>query len=521
MLNITKKYLSINKYNNQNELFEDAFLSHPNYPSLFALTDSLNFLAIENIALKVPKEQFVGLPDVFLAIQKDDFVLVKKEKSSVLIENDKGKKQNLSFNEFLDEWDQIIIAVEPNSSENDISNTKSFYKWLLYTLPLASLILLSVLSSSYNLGNFFLLGTSIIGLFLGSLILQEKIGVKTDIASKFCNLTAEASCDSVIKSETGKIFSWLGFTDLPILFFGINFFSLLLSSGQTGEMISILSLVSIPFLLYSIWIQKVKIKKWCLLCLAVSLVIALQGVVFLFDGLQFEVNFVTQISPYLISSILVFPAWMLLKPLIENEPKLKNELNKLKRFKRNFKIFQSLTKELQSEIELHKLKGIEFGNPNFSTNIILFLSPSCGHCHKAFEDAYKLHRKYPESVYLNVLFNVNPENDQNPFKVVVENLMLINSVNSEEAKDALIDWHINKVSLEVWKEKWKAPVYDMLVNNEIHNQYNWCLGNELNYTPVKIINSKLFPDTYEISDLQFFMNDFEEEFEFHYKKIAQ
>ncbi len=45
--------------------FEDAFNSHPNYPSLLAITDSLTFIGIENIAAKVPFQHIEKLPNIF------------------------------------------------------------------------------------------------------------------------------------------------------------------------------------------------------------------------------------------------------------------------------------------------------------------------------------------------------------------------------------------------------------------------------------------------------------------------
>ena len=148
------------------------------------------------------------------------------------------------------------------------------------------------------------------------------------------------------------------------------------------------------------------------------------------------------------------------------------------------------------------------------------MSPSCGHCHKAFKDAHELYKKNPESVYLRILFNVNPENEQNNYRIIVQNLLYINSVDSNKAREALIDWHINEIGLDAWKEKWGINVHDMIINNEMYDQYNWCVSNEFNYSPVKIINTKLFPNEYEIADLYYFMNDFEEVKKLQYENIA-
>ena len=518
-MHLVKKLLIENKYSNVVDEFEDLFSSHPNYPSLYAITDSLSLLGIENLAIKIPKEQFIELPETFLTLYKGELVLLSKDDNIIRILDEKGKKSKLTLDVFLGDWDQIVIAVEPNT-EKEIGLKKTS-KWLFFGLPMLFLIFLSSFINGYSISSILLLGLSILGLVLSVLVLQEKFGIKTELVSKFCNMNQETSCDSVIKSDHSQITSWLSFTDLPLLFFGSNFLSLLLSPILSTNIISGLSLLTIPFLIYSIWVQKVKIKKWCLLCLAISGVILMQGVFFLFNIFTFNEFVSSGLANYLFSIILVFSAWFLIKPVLEKEIKATKEVKELKRFKRNFKIFNSLAKEINSKNNLGKLKGIEFGNFNASTNITLFLSPSCGHCHKAFDDAYDLYKKNPESIYLKIMFNVNPENEQNKYKIIVQNLLYINSINEDKARQALIDWHINEIGLDSWKQKWEVDLHDMIVNNEMYDQYNWCVDNEFNYAPVKIINTRLFPNEYEISDLHYFMNDFKEENELQYEHIAR
>ncbi|WP_136667718.1 vitamin K epoxide reductase family protein [Flavobacterium sp. H122] len=511
MLNIIKKYLKLNKYYNQEELFEEAFLSHPNYPSLYAVTDSLNYVSIENLAVKIPKEQFSELPEIFTAVFKRELFLVTKEESSVLIEDDKGKKVKLSFDEFLSDWDQIILVVEPNAEENNIDLKNNYSKWFLYLLPVGLLVLLSVFSNNFSVSGFLTLGTTLIGLGLSVLILQEKYGIKTEVGSKLCNLGTETSCDSVIRSDKGEIIKGLSFYDLPILFFGINFLALLLSPETSGVIISILSLISIPFLFYSVWLQKNQIKKWCLLCLAVSSVILIQGFFFLIGKSFFGSDFVSGILNYLMSSVIIGSAWFLIRPLLEKEIKLKDELNTHKRFKRNFKVFRFMMKKIEVQEGFESLKGITYGDSNAVVKLTFFLSPSCGHCHKAFKDAVSLFEKNRDKIYLKILFNVNPENRDNKYLQIVETLLTLNSSDEEIAKEALNDWHGKNLGIEMWKEKWPSLTHDMIVNNQLQKQYEWCLVNNFNYTPVKIVNNELFPNEYELNDLQYFINEYSEE----------
>lgn len=190
---------------------------------------------------------------------------------------------------------------------------------------------------------------------------------------------------------------------------------------------------------------------------------------------------------------------------------MKNELNGHKRFKRNFKVFKSFSKKATMQEGFDELNGIQYGDSNAPISITLFLSPSCGHCHKAFQDSKDLFEKNKKNINLQILFNVNPENSNNEYLSVVETLLALNASNKDMAKEALEDWHIKKISLIEWKEKWSLSSYDMIVNNQMMKQYDWCFANDFNFTPVKIVNGELFPNEYELNDIKYFINDFEEE----------
>lgn len=511
MINIVKKYLDKSNYSYQKDDFEEAFLSHPNYPSLFAITDSLDMLTIENIALKIPKEQFVGLPDTFITFFKEEFVLVSKKSDSVIIETENEKKKKIFSEEFLKNWNQIILAIEPNSKESNLQIKNSYSKWLLYSLPATLLVLSSVFLFEFSGFNFLILGTTLLGLMFSILILQEKFGIKTEMGSKLCSININVSCESVIKSHKSEIFRGLSFYDLPILFFGINFLSIVFEPTSSTLIISGLSLLSIPLLFYSIWLQKRILKKWCVLCLSVSLIIFLQGISYFFQSDFFESISFSGYLIYFQSVILFISSWFLIRPTVESNIKLKGGLDSLKRIKRSFKVFKSFMREIEVKDGLETFKGIQYGDSTAPIKLTLFLSPSCGHCHQAFRDARNLFEKYPDKVYLNMLFNINPENENNRYLPIVQTLLAINSTDREKAKEALNDWHDQNLSLQTWKDKWQVLTHNMIANNQIHKQYEWCVANKLNFTPVKIVNNELFPNEYGIDELKFFVNDYEEE----------
>ncbi|WP_298138442.1 vitamin K epoxide reductase family protein [Flavobacterium sp.] len=509
MLKLVQKNISLIGYSSLRNEFEELFLSHPNYPSLFAVTDSLDSLAIENIAARIDKSQLSELPNVFLAFVNiedgKELVLVKKSNDKTIFETEKGIKSNLSIDDFVAIWDGIIVAIEPNVVEKTTNTKSNNYLWLiLFGLSIFGVF---VFRNGFNGNQLFFFFSSIIGLIIGFFIIQEKFGVPNEIASKICN-GLKSTCDSVIKSKSSEINSWLSFSDFPILFFGINIVAIFLSVSSINY-IGIVSVLSIPFLGYSIWLQKQKLKKWCALCLITGSIIFLQSIVFLLSN-NFQISNNDNFY-YFFSLVFISAIWFYIKPIFEKKIKSEKQVSELIRFKRNIKLFEFLSKDINSIQLFDTLHGIDIGNQEANIQLNLILSPSCGHCHKAFQDAISLLEKYPEKMKLQILFNLNPDNSDNPYQLVVQNLFAINYYRNQEVLEAISDWHIENLSLEIWLKKWGGNGITTDVEKQIQLQYNWCLENNFNYTPVKIINDKLFPDGYEISELRYFLNDFNEQ----------
>ncbi|SFC63302.1 vitamin K epoxide reductase family protein [Flavobacterium phragmitis] len=510
MLKLVQKFLQINKYSDIKNEFKDLFLSHPNYPSLFAITDSFDLLSVENAAVRVSKEQIVDLPSNFLAYFKEELILVEKIKNGVRITTLKKGSHKLSYDKFLLDWNGVIVAIEPNNVVAR-ENLKVEYNWLKYFLPLVLLSGLSFFYNGFNLFSTVFLGTSILGLIVSIFIVQQKWGVKNTVISKFCNLSSNSSCHSVISFNDDIANRWLSFSDLPLLFFSSSIIAILVEPLSSAIFVGFLSLLAIPVVVCSIWIQKFEIQKWCVMCLAVSLLILVQSVIW-FSSDLFTLSFsFKDVFPYTFSLLLLIPIWaavkVMIKKLLDNE----NSLKELKKFKRNYSLLNFLSKKVKYTKGFEDLRGLNFGNRNAAVKLSIIISPSCGHCYKTFQEAFELVMKYPDRIFLNVLFNINPENNDNPYKAVVERLLTINRTTPGKTVEAISDWYIKRMAYKKWLKKWHVDSVSMMISQEIQKQYDWCSMNNFNYTPVKIVNERLFPNEYELNELKYFLNDFIDE----------
>ncbi|MBE8725141.1 vitamin K epoxide reductase family protein [Flavobacterium hungaricum] len=510
MLKLVQKFLQINKYSEIKNEFKDLFLSHPNYPSLFAITDSFDLLSVENAAVRVSKEQIVDLPSNFLAYFKEELILVEKAKNFVRINTSKKGNVKMSYEKFLLDWNGVIVAIEPNNVVAR-DNLKAEYSWLKYFLPMVLVTGLSFFYNDYDAFGITFLVTSIIGLIVSVFIVQEKWGVKNTVISKFCNLSSNSSCHSVISFNDDVENRWVNFSDLPLLFFSASIIAILIQPLNSAVFVGFLSLLSIPIIVCSIWIQKFEIQKWCVMCLVVSFLILTQSIIW-FSSDMFTLDFsLRTIFPYVFSLLLLIPIWAVVKGMIKNMLDNESSLKELKKFKRNYSLLDFLSKKISHAKGLDDLKGLSFGKKNAVVKLSVVLSPSCGHCYKTFQEAFELVLRFPDKIYLNVLFNINPENNDNPYKAVVERLLTINRSTPGKTVEAISDWYIKKMGLKKWLKKWHVDSVSMLISQEIQKQYEWCSKNNFNYTPVKIVNERLFPNEYELNELKYFLNDYAEE----------
>ncbi len=510
MKNIIKRYLVLNKYLNHVNTFEDYFLSHPNYPSLYAITDSLTLLGIENVAARVHKEQFFDLPTSFLAFYNEELVLVEKNDNEVYITKEDNKRDLVSFDIFISDWDGIILAIEENIEKRTFKvNSEYFNQGLL----LVSLFIAYFLNNKTSLNSISVIGFcfSFIGFIIGLFIIEEKYGAnKNQLVSKICSFTDNTSCSSVIKSSNTLVSKWFDFSDLPIVFFGTALISQILNQ-QSISIVSTISIVSLPVVAYSIWLQRVKIKKWCVLCLAVSCILVL------LSGVQFiSLNdySIKIISNFFAITGIILITWVLIKHYIIINANLVKENLELIKFKRTPAIFTSLLKPVTNHELIRGFNKILIGEKEASINLTLILSPSCSHCHTAYKEGVELYQQFKNKVSITILFNINPNNQLNKYLDVVFTMLKINKNEPQKIMDSLNDWHISRMTMENWSIKWNNATNNF-ENEKIDllQHYNWCQKNNFNFTPIRLLNNDVFPLEYSVNDIKYFISVLEEKLE--------
>lgn len=492
--------------------------SHPSYPSLHAVTGVLDHFNIDNLALDVPVnvDTLKQLPKVFLAqIHSDQqkvFAIVANKGLNYHVIISKKTKLKLSATDFLSIFTGIIVAVEKTDLVEEKTDSSIHIKNSL--IAICSLVVLSIyLNTEPSLTSVLIFASSILGLFISISLKKQEKGIQNVIGNAFCSGESEKKdCNAVLTSKGANIFKPYKLSDLCLIFFSGLSLSILFTSvlNISASFTFALILLSFPITLYSIYYQAVIIKKWCLLCISVVGILWVQSALIIFNA-----NIITSVS-WSINTILVnsfgfllaLTLWHLLAHNLDELQVLKKVRIDLFKFKRNFKIFNTLLQTSKTiNTTIYNSSEIIFGNANSPLKIVIVTSPFCGHCkpvHSLIEDILK---KHSSKVAISVRFNANINYPEDNLVKVTSRLIEIYNTNGET--DCLAAMHdiYQGQPTDLWLNELGNCNNTELFIEELKKENEWCANNNLNFTPVILINGRTYPKEYDRNDLIYFIEE--------------
>ena len=504
--------------------FSFQIQSHPSYPSLHAITGVLDHFNIENVAARVPNTQevFDQLPNHFIAQVNDtnglELFLTEKQGNSCKLYNTNGKSKSVSTDDFLENFTGIILAVEKDES----SSKKVIQKNLLTNIGfiLALVCLLAVFSiSTVSISFYASFLISAIGILISVSILKQEFGIKNTIGDAFCASDSDKKdCNAVLTSKGATLFKTYKLSDISLIYFtGFTFSVFLLTiQGLNLQLLYLMSLLSLPITIYSIYYQAFTVKTWCLLCLSVVGVLWIQASIpFLFSSFTYPIDFqFTGMLSILVGFLTSFSVWSYLKPKYVEASENKTHKIDYYKFKRKYSLFSTLLKNnAPLNTVIQSKNQIVFGNPESNVEIVIVTNPFCGHCrpvHTLIEDILK---KYNDDAKVIIRFNIDITDIHSDVVVITSNLIHIHLVHGQEKSMVAMDEAYNLLSPKEWIKKWSDAAIDIeLCHKNLTDQKEWCLENKINFTPEILINGYSFPKEYERTDLSLFIEELSEEY---------
>lgn len=487
--------------------------SHPNYPSLLAISDTLSFFNIDNVAARVQFAEIDNMPNRFITLLSENFgksqlYFIEKKGDSYFSTKDK-KTIEISKNTLESRWDNIVLLAEKSETDHPIKKKKKQWQWVLYLLCIAFFIIaISSFGGNLQAHSFFIF--PIIGILFSVVALKDLFGAESKFINNFCNIGPSTSCTTVVNSEKWRIFKLINFSDLSMLFFTSQFLLLFMAtlSRDLNSFFSIqkiILLISLPIILTSLYYQRTVEKKWCPICLAIISVLLLEMIyLVLFQRKSFEISNKSVILFGLVSSTMIL-LWSALKKILTQQKELKEFQFKANRFQRNYEIFKNTLLE-KKKIELPHSPLI-LGNKESKTQITIITNPFCGYCKEVHEILDKILEKHSDSAQVKVIIKTDIKTQSVENKKVFRSLMSIYLKNGEaQFRNALNHWFQIKNAdnwLQLFQKEDDLEKVDAIYNS----QNDWCIENDFNYTPAIFINGYEYPEAYERANLEFFTNE--------------
>ena len=506
----------------------DIVTNDPFYPSFRAISNLMNKIGLANQSLKIKSvDSFQDMPTPFL-------VQIRKNKTPLfgiiyqIIDNtviwynpiiqQKKKISKEDFQNLFTGYIQIY-SKEFEYYQNDFFKKKleDIIEDLIHFLLMWLVPILILLLSVYLFGergylaifpvSFCIL--SLIGTFLALLIIFQELGTFNSYIDKLCSFSPKTNCQIVLESRASKIlgipWSNIGFSYflsvlLMQLLFGID-------NTQVLCLIAWVNVIVLPYVFYSIYYQLFVIKHWCILCLSILSVLISQFIVSLKGnllGAYYDIKWQEILSLFVILS-LTFCITYYLIPLIENEKHIKNLKRITNSIKYNKDVFYTIIKQ-NKPIKIDNEIGIIIGNPNASIRITTVCSAYCGACQKAHVNLSKIVENNPR-ICLHIIFTASDSEDD--FRNKPVKLFLASYYSHDENKviEILDDWfkEDNK-QYEGFSQKFHFEKSILNAQKQhLTAMYNWCVQNNILYTPTIFINGYLLPQFYSSEDLQYLL----------------
>ncbi len=500
---------------------KEALKAHSHYPSFKSICDVLNEWNIENYPLKYQPEELKDIAPPYLVHFNHGggqlAFVTKVGKEFVTYYNSYDNQRSARFDEFISKCSGAVIILNPDkkSGDKDYRNKRQgeiISNAILPVTILAFIIfIVLILAESFASENILidsmisiLFFTKTAGIVLSVLLILHEFEVRLSLTEKLCHLNRAINCNTVLNDKASKVFGWFGWADPGFVYFAGGFLFLLLNSNEQDlSLLAILSALSIPYPLFSIYYQGFVLKKWCPMCLGVQLILIVEFILLLprFSRFSFAFNTLSDLILTFLVTGIIYTLFMLF-----TREKMSNEMHYYKYlgFKKNPDILKLLLmNHTHYEIRLSE-NSLVFGNRKASIKITAFLSLHCSHCARAFEKIRDMLND-EEDILINLVLMTS------------ENKMLTTLYNYNRQGN-------NVESLELLEQWFNADPYsrsriteglcipeDIEISGKISEE-NGSLFKECNVlgTPTFFINGYKLPSLYEIDDIRYFREIFNE-----------
>ncbi|MBO0933603.1 vitamin K epoxide reductase family protein [Fibrella aquatilis] len=488
---------------------------HPDFPALSALCDTLTELNVSNLATKLPAERLTEVPLpalVQLRIGDDELFAPVRQLTGETVEwyNTTSGWQQESFDAFVAHWTGVALLIEPNeqSGEQQYAHNRRRELAQQARVPLmltglavcVGLLLYAVWPTATGpmLG---LLALKGLGTVVSGLLIAYSLDATNPALQRFCSFNKQTNCRGILQSSAAKIIGDFGWADVGLLYFTGGFVALsgalLMNSVSILNWLMVLTLLALPYTIWSVYYQAMVARQYCTLCLTVQALFWAE----LLIGYQFlHLNSLAEsaLLPVLGTFVGVAVLWVLLrKPLYESRQvrPLRRRLQAVK-FSETY-LHYALAKQPRQLPYLDGQRVPMIGAVEAQHTLAVISHPMCEVCRIAHKQLETLLERIPNMrVELIVLGSLHPDDRAGQ---VVKHLI---TLPDAKVGGALARWFANpQQSISRWVRTVGAdPISDESTGQLLLTNH-WATRMNVQRTPVLFLNGVELPPVYRLPDV--------------------
>lgn len=496
---------------------KEKIFTHPQYPSLLGISDTLEEYGVESMAVKLGSDwlddfPLPGIVQVSLTNGSYLNVITAVSENLVSLFDEEGKKKDVSRLDFLKSWTGVSLMVEAgeDASEPEIIQKIRDRRIIqgisiVFGVSLLFWLGLGVIESGISGLHLLYFVLKLLGLSISAVLLWYQQDKGNPTLQKFCSGGKSVDCNSVLDS---KAFQWLDGRVNPSLLAFAYFFAgvgLLASSGLSSvTFLAWLSVATLPVVIYSFYYQSLVIKKWCSFCLLIQGVLILE-VLAVFGGLFWSGEIVVSVvALFLLLFTGIILGGVLIKPMLGLQDRIysfKRELAKLKSNKELFELSLSRSRKIKNDP--YGL-GIVMKGENAKYQVVKVCNPYCSPCAQVHPVLENLFAK--GNIDLQILFTPG-YGDEKKEKAVRHLLAIKSKGDSKLTHQALDDWYGAKEK-DYTSFAAKYPMNGELIQQEekVMAMEEWCVKENISYTPTLFINGYELPKEYNVDYLKYLLD---------------
>jgi uncharacterized membrane protein len=187
-----------------------------------------------------------------------------------------------------------------------------------------------------------------IGIIISIFLLVQSIDSNNPLIQVLCNAAGgRAGCNGVLSSKAANAFWGFTWSDIGFFYFTGTWLTLLFGGNSilVWEILSVLNFISLPYTIYSVYYQAKVIKKWCVLCCSIQVLIWLEFFTIIYTKHSVSPHSAIILHSYITIIIcMCLPAicWLLVKPFFLEMQEIGPIKKQLQAFKYNTTYFTQI-----------------------------------------------------------------------------------------------------------------------------------------------------------------------------------